>query len=113
MTAIALQQASPSFTWGISKNKLLKAAIVALAMLIVVTAATAGETGTEFKGLYDLLFGWADGYLGKAFAFAAFIAGIAAGVAKSSPMLGAIGVVFAIVISVGPGIINGILTATI
>jgi conjugal transfer pilus assembly protein TraA len=111
MTESTLQHTHPA-GFRLSEKALLRALIFLIA-LIAVWSAVAGETGTEFEGLYDLLFGWAQGYLGKAFAFAAFIAGIAAGVAKSSPMLGAIGIVFAIVISVGPGIINGILTATI
>lgn len=89
------------------------AMVAGLLALLAIGTASAGTTGTEFEGLYDLLIGWAEGYLGKALAIAAFIGGIFAGVARSSPTLAAIGVVFAIVISVGPNIINGILTATI
>lgn len=112
MTAISLQQ-RPALAGGIGAKTLLKAAILAAVLFVLVGSVFAAESGTEFKGLYDLLMGWAEGYLGRGLAIAAFIAGIGAGVARSSPMLAAIGIVFALVISVGPGIINGILTATI
>ncbi|NJM44363.1 MAG: hypothetical protein HC858_11010 [Brachymonas sp.] len=88
--------------------------VIGLLMAALMTgAAVAGTTGTEFQGLYDLLFGWAQGYLARAIAIAASIAGALYGLAKQNPMLAITGVIFAVILSIGPGIINGILTAVV
>ena len=81
--------------------------------VLMTGAAVAGTSGTEFQGLYDLLFGWAQGYLARAIAIAASIAGALYGLAKQNPMLAITGVIFAVILSIGPGIINGILTAVV
>ncbi len=95
-------------------NKVYVLAALAFAFLLfVVQGAHAGNTGAEFQGLYDLLFGWIQGYLARAIAIAASIAGALYGLSKQSPMLALIGIVFAVIFSVGPGVINGILSAVI
>jgi len=76
-------------------------------------AAIAGTTGTEFQAMYDLLLGWASGFLGKAMAIAAFLFGAGFGVAKQTILPAVLGVVFALVFAIGPGVINGMLTAVI
>lgn len=81
--------------------------------MCAVTAAQAGTTGTEFQTLHTLLAGWANGYLGKALAVAAFLFGAGYGVAKQTIVPAILGIVFALVFAVGPGIIDGMLTATI
>jgi conjugal transfer pilus assembly protein TraA len=60
-----------------------------------------------------LILGWATGYLGKAMAIAAFLFGAGFGVAKQTILPAVLGIVFALVFAVGPGIINGMLAATI
>lgn len=82
-------------------------------VLSVGSTAHAGTSGLEWKPAYDLIVGWVDGYLGKALAVLAFVVGLIAGIAKSSPMLAGIGILFAIIIVVGPGIINGMITAVV
>lgn len=93
-----------------SRKNMLLAALLSLA---AVTSAHAGTTGTEFQGLFDMLVGWASGYLGKALAIAAFLVGAVIGFAKSTAMPALVGVVFAVVFSIGPGVINGMMTAVI
>jgi conjugal transfer pilus assembly protein TraA len=78
-----------------------------------VTAAHAGVTGTEFQGLYQMVFDWTTGYLGKAIAIGAFLIGAFVGFAKSTIMPALIGIAFALLFSIGPNIINNMMTATI
>lgn len=92
--------------------------LLALLSPLMVSAAHAGTTGggttgTEFQSLFDMLVGWAEGYLGKALAIGAFIVGAIIGFAKSTAMPAMIGIVFAIVFGLGPTIINGMFTAVI
>ncbi|MBC2731240.1 TraA family conjugative transfer protein [Thiobacillus sp.] len=77
------------------------------------TTAGGGVTGTEFQALFDMLVGWAEGYLGKALAIAAFVVGALIGFAKSTAMPALVGIVFAIVFGLGPTIINGMFAAVI
>lgn len=84
-----------------------------IASMFVVAIAQAGTTGTEFQALHTLLTGWANGYLGKSLAVAAFLFGAGYGVAKQTIVPAILGIVFALVFAVGPGVIDGMLTATI
>lgn len=84
-----------------------------IATLFLATIAQAGTTGTEFQALHTLLTGWANGYLGKSLAVAAFLFGAGYGVAKQTIVPAILGIVFALVFAVGPGVIDGMLTATI
>jgi len=87
--------------------------LISLAILMALQVANAGTTGTEFQGLHTLLNNWATGYLGKSLALAAFLLGAGMGLAKSTAMPAIMGLIFAIVFSIGPGVIDGMLTATI
>lgn len=92
----------------------LKLAVAGGAMALAGTSAYAGATtGPEFQALYDMLVGWAEGYLGMALAVAAFLTGAIIGFAKSTAMPALVGIVFAVVFSIGPGIITGMFGATI
>jgi conjugal transfer pilus assembly protein TraA len=93
----------------LSKKSLLTVALLAA----VSSSAFAAQTGTEFQNLYNLLVGWATGYLGKALAIGAFIVGAAIGFSKGTAMPALVGIVFAIVLGIGPGIIDGMMTALI
>lgn len=81
--------------------------------LLAATAALAGTTGTEFYSFYNMMISWTGGYLGKGIALAAFLIGAGMGVAKSTIMPAVIGLVFAVVFSVGPKVITGMMTASI
>ena len=93
-------------------KKINKPAVAAL-LVLATGVAMAGTTGTEFQSTYNLVLGWAQGYLGKAMAIAAFLFGAGFGVAKQTILPAVLGIVFALVFAVGPGIIGGMLTATI
>mgnify|MGYP001298331397 FL=1 len=82
-------------------------------MTLLAGLAMAGQTGTEFSAMYTLVIGWANGFLGKTMAIAAFLFGAGYGVAKQTIVPAALGIVFALVMAVGPGIIDGIVTAMI
>ena len=99
-------------------NKLLRtkapAGLVAICSLFLSAhPAFAGTTGTEFGSLYNLITGWSTGYLGRTLAIAAFLVGAIVGFAKSTAMPALIGIVFAVLFAIGPGIIDGIASAVI
>jgi conjugal transfer pilus assembly protein TraA len=98
-----------------SKKQMAVGGILSVLMIGSAYATTAGGgvTGTEFQGLFNLLVGWAEGYLGKALAIAAFVTGALVGFAKSTAMPALVGIVFAIVFGLGPTIINGMFGAVI
>jgi conjugal transfer pilus assembly protein TraA len=90
-----------------------KQMLLTVVLAAVATSTFAATTGAEFQALYTLLAGWATGYLGKALAIGAFIVGAAIGFAKGTAMPALVGIVFAIVLGIGPGIIDGMMTAVI
>ncbi len=75
--------------------------------------ALAGTSGTEFAGLYNLVKGWSEGFLGRTLAIAAFLVGAIIGFAKSTAMPALVGIIFAVLFAIGPGIIDGIASAVI
>lgn len=86
---------------------------VATTSLMVAAPVFAGSTGTEFQNVYNLVKGWSEGYLGRTLAIAAFLVGAIVGFAKSTAMPALVGIVFAVLFAVGPGIIDGIASALI
>ena len=76
-------------------------------------AAFSGTTDVAFQNLYTMLTSWASGYLGKSLAIGAFLAGAAIGFAKGSAMPALVGIIFAIILGTGPGIIATLITGTI
>lgn len=89
------------------------ATVIILAILALMASAQAGVTGVEFQATYDLIVGWAKGYLGKIFAVAAFLIGAGFSAARQNPMPAIFGLVLALIIGFGPALIESILTATI
>lgn len=94
-------------------NKTNTNLMVIVATLCAAAVAQAGTTGVEFEGLHIMLTGWANGFLGKSLAVAAFLFGAGYGVAKQTIVPAILGIVFALVFAIGPGVIDGMLTATI
>jgi conjugal transfer pilus assembly protein TraA len=86
---------------------------IAFGLLALAVGVNAGTTGVEFQALFTLIDGWVSGYLGKALALGAFLIGAMVGMAKSTVMPALVGLGFAIVFSVGPGVITGMMTAVI
>jgi conjugal transfer pilus assembly protein TraA len=104
-----------NFMQMFSKKQVVVGGLLSALMVSAAWATTAGGgvTGTEFQALFDMLVGWAEGYLGKALAIAAFVVGALIGFAKSTAMPALVGIVFAIVFGLGPTIINGMFAAVI
>jgi conjugal transfer pilus assembly protein TraA len=96
-----------------SRKTLLIASFIVVAILATMATAKAGVTGTEFQATYDLIVGWAKGYLGKIFAVAAFLIGAGFSAARQNPMPAIFGLVLALIIGFGPSLIESILTATV
>lgn len=83
--------------------------VVALLMsLVFQSAANAGTTGVEFKGVYDFIYGAATGYLGRAICIFAGVVGISIGAAMGKAMPAIIGVILAIFGTLGPAIVNSL-----
>lgn len=95
------------------KNPAVRKSALLVGLMTAAATASASTDGAEFQNLYNLLVGWSEGYLGKALAIAAFLTGAIVGFAKSTAMPALVGVVFAVVFSIGPGIISGMMTAVI
>jgi len=104
-----------NFMQMFSKKQVVVGGLLSALMISSAWATTAGGgvTGTEFLALFNMLVGWAEGYLGKALAIAAFVVGALIGFAKSTAMPALVGIVFAIVFGLGPTIINGMFAAVI
>lgn len=96
-----------------SRKTMVVATAILVAILLMMAAAQAGVTGTEFQPTYELIVGWAKGYLGKIFAVAAFLIGAGFSAARQNPMPAIFGLVLALIIGFGPSLIESILTATI
>lgn len=94
-------------------QKMMTRAGVAASSLVLAVPAFAGTSGTEFQGLYNLVKGWSEGYLGRTLAIAAFLVGAIVGFAKSTAMPALVGIIFAVLFAIGPGIITGIASALI
>jgi conjugal transfer pilus assembly protein TraA len=92
----------------------MKKIILAVALLAPVAAMAASGSDTEFAGLYNMLTKWSvESYLTKALALAAFLFGAGVGVAKQTIVPAIAGVVFALLFSIAPGVITGMLGATV
>lgn len=94
-------------------NKMYARAGLASATLVMAVPAFAGTSGSEFQGLYNLVKGWSEGFLGRTLAIAAFLVGAIVGFAKSTAMPALVGIIFAVLFAIGPGIIDGIASALI
>lgn len=111
MTALTCQVAT---TRQIQKSRILTAALVFIVLMFLLSlGADAGTTGLEFQVTYDLIVGWAKGYLGKIFAISAFLVGCGFSAARQNPMPAVFGLVLALIIGFGPSLIESMLTATV
>lgn len=84
-----------------------------LALSCASISALASQTGTEFSMLYDIVYNWSTGYLGRSIALIFLLIGLGVGVIRGS-IMGAVGcVAAAICLVVAPEVVEGILTAVI
>lgn len=82
-------------------------------LLVPVGELLAATTGSEYQTLFNRLSGWTSGFLARAFALAALLLGLGIGIAQGSALPAVMGVVVALLASVFPAIVNGMLTAVI
>jgi conjugal transfer pilus assembly protein TraA len=95
------------------KKKVLATTILLLIGGAAIAGTTGGgTTGSEFLNLYNMIFGWATGYLGRSLAIGSFLLGAILGLA-GKVILCLSGLGFAIVLAMGPGIINGMFSGLI
>ena len=94
-------------------QKMMTRAGVAASSLVLAVPAFAGTSGGGFQSLFNLVKGWTEGYLGRTLAIPAFLVGAIVGFAKSTAMPALIGIIFAVLFAIGPGIIDGIASALI
>jgi conjugal transfer pilus assembly protein TraA len=93
---------------------IVKRSVLGIALVMgMVAAAVAGTSDTEFQAIFDKIIGWANGYAGKSLAVVSLLIGIMAGVGRSNFVLVVAGAGFALALGFGPGILAGIVTATI
>ena len=96
-------------------QQLKKQLLLALIMLIMLVplSSYAGTTGVEFKALYTWILGIATGYAARAISIAAIVVGALMSLGRGSPMPILSGIGFAVFLAYLPGVVNGLLTATI
>ena len=95
----------------LSKKALFNLGVFAAALTLV-GIAQAGTTGPEFQTLFNTITNWVGGFLGRALALAAFLFGSGVAIAKQDAIPAIFGVVVALILSVGPTVINTMLAAT-
>ena len=86
---------------------------LAIVALLIPAFAMAGTDGGEFEDLWNMVFGWAEGFLGKSIALIAFIIGAGIGAARSNPIPAVAGIVIALFFAVGPTIIDSVVGLTV
>lgn len=103
---------APRMGYSINQKRL---AMVAGFVLVGLYAANvdAAVTGAQFKSLYDFIYGAATGYLGRAIAIFAGVAGLAIGATTGKAMPAILGVILAIFGTLGPAIINSLFTSAV
>ena len=89
-----------------------KQLLLALALLVPLSAF-AGTTGAEFQALYTWVLGIATGYAARAIAIAAIVIGALMSLGRGNPMPILSGIGFAVFLAYLPGVVNGVLSATI
>ena len=93
-----------------TKKRLIAGVVVAPAV-IGTMAAVAGTGGTEFDAIVTTLTDWLEGGLGQTLALAALAIGLAVGVAQQSVMAVIVGIVFALSVFYGPGLLTGVVSS--
>ena len=96
-----------------SKKEWLVALMICMGIAAIASPAFAGQGGTEFTDIYDLLTGWSKGTLGKVMAVGMFLVGIGMGIVRQSVTAAVTGVGGALVLNYGPQVIDNVFTALI
>lgn len=94
-------------------NKMTQTVLVVAALAVSGTVMAATANDPEFAGLYNMMVNWTSGFLAKALALAAFLFGAGVGIAKQTIIPAIFGVVLALVLTIGPGVVQNMFSATI
>lgn len=81
------------------------------ALVALAGSAYAGTSGAEFQAVYDLIKGWATGYLGRIIALGTFLVGLGVTIVRQSLLPVVAGLAVAITVAFGPTVIEGIASA--
>ncbi|GMG94824.1 conjugal transfer pilus assembly protein TraA [Cupriavidus metallidurans] len=95
----------------ITNNKQALLTMAVMALLLAVNASAASDT--TFAQIVTRLSDWMTGSLGTVFALGSLAVGLAIGVVKQSVMSVVTGVAVALSASLGPGVLQGLFTATL
>ena len=87
-------------------------ALVAVLVLAAEPAAAAGTGGSEFKSLYELIAGWATGYLGRAIAVSFLVVGLLTGLIRGSVIAAVTAIGAAVALLMLPTIVDTIFAGT-
>jgi conjugal transfer pilus assembly protein TraA len=89
------------------------AGMVLVMCLAMMANVFAGTTDTEFQQLLNKITSWAGGYAGKALAVVALMVGVMTGMVRTNFLPVVAGIGFALALAFGPGVLTGIVSATI
>ena len=93
------------------KNAMLASLLGATLIASTSASAAAIATTDDFFALYTMLDTWSSGGLGVGLALVGLLVGVITGVGRSTILPALIGLAFAAVVSLGPGIILSIITS--
>lgn len=94
-------------------SAMLFTAIVSLLAMVVPEMAAAAAADTSFTQAVTTVEGWATGSLGKLVSVTFLVVGIVMGVMRQSIFAAVPAIACALAMSIGPGILDGLFTATI
>lgn len=99
-----------------ARLKLFKAGFVTVlavwVLLLVADPVHAATGGSEFKSLYDLISGWAQGYLGRAIAISFLVVGLLTGLVRGSVIAAVTAIGAAVALLMLPTIVDAIFSGT-
>lgn len=95
------------------KASMMVIPLMLIGLAVDVDAAVNNANNDYFNNMYQMVLRWSQGYLARAVSIAAFLIGAIMGFARGTAMPALVGFGFAVVFSIGPTVINGILGATI
>lgn len=102
-----------------NQSKFSRGLVIGLTLAVIGVSALASTSGggtggqTEFGTLFNQIFSWTTGFLGKALALFAFVVGAGMGIARGTLMPAIVGIVFALFLSLGPNIIVSMFSSII
>lgn len=100
--------------FSLKKPSALLLALLSLSMVTVdANAAVTNANNDYFQNLYNMAQTWSTGYLARSIAIFSFLLGALGGMVRGSAIPPLIGFGFAVLFSIGPTIITGIMGAVI